>query len=205
MAIINAQTRDGAGKGVARKLRREGRIPAVLYGAGKPNINLSLDANEWNMLVAKEQTALRTFRQDMLINKTRRVPVLMRGFQTHPLSGNPMHVDFTRFDPTQKIELFVPVNVVGEEQCPGIKEGGILQVVRRELEVSCLAKDVPNAIEISVEGMEIGHSIHIDDIQLPPGVEVHREVNFTIITVVSVKAEAVAEEEVEEETPDTAE
>lgn len=194
MATINAQTRDGAGKGVARKLRRQGKIPAVLYGGGQPNINLFLDAREWNILVSKEQTALRTHRQDMLIDSSRRVPVLMRGFQTHPLSGAAVHVDFTRFDPTQRIELFVPVNVVGEELCPGIKEGGVLQTVRRELEIRCLAKDVPNAIEISVETLGTGQSIHIDDIQLPAGVEVQREVNFTILAIVAVKAETVTEE-----------
>lgn len=208
MAIINAQVRDGAGKGVARRLRREGRVPAVLYGAGQPNINLSLDSKAWRALLSREQSSLRTHRQDMVIGENRREPVLMRSFQTHPLSGDTLHIDFTRFDPTQKVELFIPVHVTGEEVCPGIKEGGILQVIRHELEVSCLARDVPDSIKISVESLQMGNSIHINDIQLPPGVEVHTEVNFTVLAIIAVKAEAVAEEGenvVEEGTPETKE
>ena len=195
MALINTQTRTGAGKGVARKLRREAKIPAVLYGGGQPNINLFMDAKEWNVLVAKEHSGLRTHQQEMLIDNSNRVPVLMRSCQTHPLSGNTIHIDFTRFDPNQMIELFVPVEVLDEDLCPGIKGGGVLQVVRHELEISCLAKDVPNAIEISVKSLQAGHSIHIKDIQLPPGVEVHTDVNFTILAIVSVKGEAVAGED----------
>lgn len=193
MAMIQAQERTGAGKGVARKLRRAGRIPAVLYGGGQPNVNLSLDAKEWGMLLSREQSSLRTQRQNMVIDGTRRAQVLMRDVQFHPLSGLSVHADFMRFDPNQRVDLAVPVQVVGEEDCPGIKEGGVLQTVRHELEVSCLAKDVPNFIKISVGGMAIGDSIHIDDVVLPEGVTVHREVNFTIVAVVAVKAETVAE------------
>ena len=195
MALINTQTRTGTGKGVSRQLRREAKIPAILYGGGQPNVNLFMDAKEWNMLVAKERSSLRTKRQEMLIDNSNRVPVLLRSCQIHPLSGDTIHIDFTRFDPTQKIELFVPVAVLDEELCPGIKEGGVLQVVRHELEISCMAKDVPNAIEISVKSLQIGHSIHIEDIQLPPGVEVHTDVNFTILAIISVKGEAAPEEE----------
>lgn len=205
MATIHAQSRTRAGKGVARKLRREGRIPAVLYGAGQPNINLSLDSKVWHALFAKEQTSLRTHRQDMVIDSVNRVPVLVRGFQIHPLSGHAVHIDFSRFDPTQKIELSIPVHVVGKEVCPGVKAGGILQVVRRELEITCLARDTPSFIEISIENMEIGRSIHIDDIQLPPGVEIHREVNFTILAIVAVKVETVSEEVAEAVAPEVAE
>lgn len=210
MAIINAASRDGAGKGVARKLRREGRVPAVLYGGGVANVNLSLDAKEWSMLLLKEQSALRTNRQNMIIDGHRRAPVLMRGLQTHPLTGNVTHVDFTRFDPNQQIEINVPVHISGEEECPGIKEGGVMQIVRRELEVNCLAKNVPNSIEVSIAELSIGDSIHIDDIALPEGAEVRRDVNFTVVAIVAVKAEAVVEEEVEaeivpEETEDTPE
>lgn len=198
MATINAQSREGAGKGVARKLRREGRVPAVLYGGGKQNRNLSLSAKEWYDLVEKEGSGLRTNRQSLVIDSEVRVMVLLRGFQVHPLKGTAVHVDFARFDPNQKIEVSIPVSVVGEDVCPGVKAGGIVQTVRRELDISCLAGNLPDQIVVSIEKLEIGDSIHIEDIQLPQGVEVHTEVNFTIVTVVGVKAEAVETEEVEE-------
>ncbi|MEO5340662.1 MAG: 50S ribosomal protein L25/general stress protein Ctc [Magnetococcus sp. MYC-9] len=191
MAVINAKTRYGAGKGVARKLRREGRVPAVLYGGGQPNINLSLDAREWDELVAKEGSGLRTHRQEMLIDNSARSLVLMRGFQLHPLSGNALHVDFTRFDPNQKVDVSVPIHVTDEERCPGVKAGGVLQVVHRELMVSCLAGNVPDFIEVSVSSVEIGHSLHLQDVTLPEGVEVHGETDMTILTVVAVRSEAV--------------
>ncbi len=193
MAVINAKTRDGAGKGVARKLRREGRVPAVLYGGGQPNINLSLDAKEWDDLLVKEKSKLRTHRQEMVIDGSNRSLVLMRGFQIHPLSGNAVHVDFTRFDPNQEIEISIPIHIVGEEKCPGVKAGGILQVVQRELEITCLAGKVPDSIEISVANLELGHSIHIEDIALPDGVEAHGEADATILTVVAIRSEAVDE------------
>ena len=199
MAVIQAKTRYGAGKGVARKLRRAGRVPAVLYGGGQPNINLSLDAKEWDELRIKEKTGLRTQRQELVIDKSKRSLVLMRGSQIHPLSGNTVHVDFTRFDPTQKIEISVPVNIIDEEACPGVKAGGVLQVVRRELEINCLAGKIPGAITVSVANVEIGHSLHVRDIALPDGVEVrtHGDADLTILTVVAVRSEAV---DVEEET-----
>ncbi|MEO5363973.1 MAG: 50S ribosomal protein L25/general stress protein Ctc [Magnetococcus sp. DMHC-8] len=193
MAVINAITRSGAGKGVARKLRREGRVPAVLYGGGQPNINLSLDAKEWDDLLVKEKSGLRTHRQEMVIDNSARSLVLMRGYQIHPLSGAAVHVDFTRFDPNQEIEIAVPIHIVGEEKCPGVKAGGVLQVVQRELEISCLAGSMPDSIEVSVARLELGHSIHVRDLQLPDGVEARDEADMTILTVVTIRSEAVDE------------
>ena len=203
MAMINAQSREGVGKGVARKLRREGRVPAVLYGGGRDNRNLSVDIREWMALVEQEGTSLRTNSQNLVVDAESRVAVLLRGFQIHPVTGGPVHVDFMRFDPNQKVEVAVPVKVVDEEKSPGIKEGGILQMVRRELDVRCRAGDIPNFFEISIEKMGIGDSIHIDDIEMPEGVEVPREVNFTILAVVGVKAEELEEGAVAEEEGDT--
>ena len=193
MAVINAKTRDGAGKGVARKLRREGRVPAVLYGGKQPSINLSLDAKEWDDLLYKEKSGLRTHRQEMVIDGSSRSLVLMRAFQIHPLSGNPVHVDFTRFDPNQEIEISIPIHVVDEEKCPGVKAGGMLQVIHRELDITCLAGKVPDYIEVSAASLDIGDAIHIKDVQLPDGVEFHGEPDLTIVTVVAVRAEAVEE------------
>ncbi|MBF0185738.1 MAG: 50S ribosomal protein L25/general stress protein Ctc [Magnetococcales bacterium] len=193
MAVINAKTRYGTGKGVARKLRREGRLPAVLYGAGQPNVNLSLQAKEWEDLLTREKSGLRTHPQELVLDGGSRTMVMMRGYQVHPLSGNAEHVDFVRFDPNQEIEIAIPVHLVGEEKCPGVKAGGVLQVIQRELEIACLAGNVPDFIEVSVASLDIGHSIHIQDVKLPEGVEVRGEEDMTIVTVVAVRAEVVDE------------
>ncbi|MBF0454847.1 MAG: 50S ribosomal protein L25/general stress protein Ctc [Magnetococcales bacterium] len=199
MATINAESREGTGKGVARQMRREGRIPAVLYGAGRENRNLSLSAKEWMEAVEKNGSALRTQRQTLVIDKGARQMVLLRDFQIHPVSGNPIHVDFTRFNPKQKVEVEVPVILVGEEESKGVKEGGIVQQIRRELEVQCLAGDIPENFEISIADMDIGDSIHIEDITMPEGVVVNTEVNFTIVTIGAPHVE-----EVETEAPEAA-
>lgn len=200
MATINAQSREGTGKGVARKMRREGRIPSVLYGAGKENINLSLSSKEWMETVEKNGSSLRTQRQTLVLDGSSRQMVLLRGFHIHPVSGNPVHVDFMRFNPKQKVEVEVPVILVGEDECPGVKEGGIVQQIRRELEVQCLAGDIPENFEISVAGLEIGDSIHIEDVKMPEGVVVNTEVNFTIAMVGAPQAA-----EVESEAPEAIE
>jgi large subunit ribosomal protein L25 len=199
MATIKAESREGTGKGVARKMRREGRIPSVLYGGGRDNINLSLNSKEWMDTVEKNGSSLRTQRQTLVIDKAKQM-VLLRGFQIHPVSGDPVHVDFMRFNPKQKVEIEVPVNIVGEEECPGIKAGGMLQQVRRELEVQCLAGDIPEGFEISIATMEIGDSVHIEDIEMPEGVVVNTDVNFTILNI-----QAPVLEEVETEAPEAIE
>lgn len=199
MATINAEKRDGTGKGVARALRREGRIPAVLYGGGQPAINLTLDAKQFNTLVEKEGSDLRTQRQDMIIGKSTRAMVLLREYQVHSVNERVLHVDFLRFDPSKEIDVAVPVLLVGEESCPGVKRGGVVQHIRRELEVHCKAGDIPHEIEVDVSGLDIGDSVHIEDITLPPGVEVFTDVNFTIAALVGVQAESVSDDDAEAE------
>ena len=191
MALINAKTRGGTGKGVARTLRREGRVPAVLYGGGQPNINLSLNAKEWDDLLSKERTGLRTHRQEMVIDGSTRTLVLMRASQIHPLSGNTVHVDFTRFDPNQEIAISIPIHILDEEKCPGVKAGGMLQMVHRQLEITCLAGKVPDQVNISVAHLEMGPSIHVKDLPLPEGVRFHGDSDMAILTIVAVRSDAV--------------
>ncbi|MBF0444951.1 MAG: 50S ribosomal protein L25/general stress protein Ctc [Magnetococcales bacterium] len=199
MATINAEKREGTGKGVARLMRREGNIPAVLYGGGKDNVNLGLNAKEWMEIVEKNGSSLRTQRQTLVIGSAKQM-VLLRGFQTHPVSGDPVHVDFMRFNPKQKVEIEVPVVLLGEDVCPGVKEGGMVELIRRALEVQCLAGDIPESFEISIAAMEIGDTIHIEDIEMPEGVVVNTEVNFTIVNI-----SAPVIEEVETEAPEAIE
>ncbi|MGN7612145.1 50S ribosomal protein L25/general stress protein Ctc [Magnetococcales bacterium HHB-1] len=197
MATINAQTRDRLGKGGARTLRRAGRIPAVLYGGGhdQKNRHLSLDSNEWQKLLIDEGNNLKIKPQNLVVDQSvRGRAALVRSFQVHPVSGQTEHIDLLRFDPKMEIEVEVPVKVVGEDLCPGVKIGGVVQVVRHSLEVRCQAGNIPEVFEISVAEMEIGDVFHLNDLQLPEGVEMFYEGNFTVVTVVGVKAETAEAE-----------
>jgi large subunit ribosomal protein L25 len=183
MATIQAEKREGTGKGVARLMRREGRLPAVLYGGGRDNVNLSVSSKEWMDIVEKNGSSLRTQRQTLVIDKKAKQMVLLRGFQVHPLTGNPVHVDFMRFNPKQKVEVEVPIIILGEEECPGVKEGGMIEQIRRVIEVQCLAGDIPESFEISIATMEIGDTVHIEDIEMPKGVVVNTDANYTIVNI----------------------
>ncbi|MEO5365205.1 MAG: 50S ribosomal protein L25/general stress protein Ctc [Magnetococcus sp. WYHC-3] len=189
---IEAKRRDGIGKGVSRQLRMAGRIPAVVYGAGRENINLSLLRKDWVRLMEKEGAHMRTQPHDLAIEGGETLAVLLRDEQVHPVSELPMHVDFLRYDAEKRIRVGVPVVIVGETECPGIKSGGVVQIVRHEVEVTCKAGRIPDHIEVSVAGLRIGESVHIEDIALPEGVQVLHEVNFTLAVVVGVKEEKEA-------------
>ncbi|MBF0163708.1 MAG: 50S ribosomal protein L25/general stress protein Ctc [Magnetococcales bacterium] len=193
MAIIQAQTREGLGKGASRFLRRQARIPAVLYGGTRQNRNLTLDRKELLKLLDTEGSGLRTHRQDMVIDGDIRVAVLLRDYQIHPVTGMPEHVDFMRFDPNQIIQVEVPIRVTDEEICVGIKAGGMLEMIQKDVEVQCRADDLPNFLEVSVAKLEIGDAIHVRDLQLPQGVHINAEDNFTLVTVVGVHGEPAEE------------
>ncbi|MBF0213507.1 MAG: 50S ribosomal protein L25/general stress protein Ctc [Magnetococcales bacterium] len=197
MAMIQAQTRDGAlGKGPSRLLRRNARVPVVLYGGTRQNRNLSMDQKELLKLLDNEGSGLRTHRQDMVIDGDIRVAVLLRDYQIHPVTGMPVHVDFMRFDPDQVIHVRVPLRVIDEAKCPGIKAGGVLDMIQKDVEVHCRADDLPNFIETSVATLKVGDSIHVKDLKLPKGVEIPAEENYAVIALVGTQS-AASDETVE--------
>lgn len=200
MAVIRSRTRDGVGKGVARQLRRDGRIPGVLYGAGGKNFNLSLDTNFWVKLLETDGHNLRTRPSTLVVDgEDRPSAVLLRDMQVDPVTDTPLHIDLLRFDPERELDIEIPVVVTGEEESPGVKIGGVVNLVRHNLEVHCKAKNIPEEIVISVATFNIGDVLHINDITLPDGVEVISDVNFTIATIIGAQAEVADEEEVVEE------
>ena len=138
-------------------------------------------------------SGLKTDRQEMEIEGKGMVPVLLRDAQFHPVHGRVLHADFLRFDAERRVEISVPVVVKDEDKSPGLKRGGILQLVRHNLTVHCKAGAIPHAIEISVDGMEIGDSVHVRDLNLSVGVEAAGDPNATIVAVVGVQAEEVTE------------
>jgi large subunit ribosomal protein L25 len=192
---LEAQVRKTTGNGPARELRREGRIPAILYGPKTDPIMLSVDNKELEQIVKKSSIGSVLLKLEIKNGQTGAHSAMVKELQIHPVTGQFLHVDFYEVDLTRKINAMVPVTVTGKSQ--GVEDGGILQIVRRELEVFCLPTAIPEAIEVDISGLEIGGSIHVKEIALPSDVELPEDVDFTVITVLAPKVEV--EEVVEEE------
>jgi large subunit ribosomal protein L25 len=197
-ATIAAQERAAAGKGGARKARNEGRVPGVIYGNKISPVHISVDRREFTKLLEDPGFFTQVF--DVKVGSDSH-HVLARDVQNHPVSDVPLHVDFFAFDENTKINIEVPCVFVGEEDSPGIKRGGVLNVVRREVELLCNPAAIPHSLEFNLAGLDIGDSIHISSIQLPAGAEVMTDRDFTVATIAAptiLTAEEEAGIEVEE-------
>ena len=195
---LKAQVRTTTGKGPARALRRDGRIPAVLYGQKTDSIMLSIDFKEFELIVKKVNIGSVLLNLQIQNGKTTTRPAMIKELQTNPVTGAFLHVDFYEIDMQRKITVSVPVVTRGK--CAGVEEGGLLQIVRRELELLCLPTAIPEAIEVDITDLTIGDSVHVQEIALPGDVELTEETDFTVITVLApkVEEEPVVEEELEE-------
>lgn len=178
---LAAAKRDRAGKGIARALRREGRIPAVIYGDSKEPLSISLIANDANVEYNRGQ--MFTTLCDLEVDGDKHL-VLARDVQLHPVTDNVLHIDFLRVTAKTKIVVDVPVQFINEDQSPGLQEKGILNVVRYTVELRCSATSIPDVIEVNLEGKETGDSVNISDATLPEGVKpVIDDRDFTIATI----------------------
>jgi large subunit ribosomal protein L25 len=197
---LAAEPKEGAGKGAARAARREGRIPGVIYGAKKAPVMVTLDPQEVHREIRGGGFFTTLFDVKVSGGNER---VLARDLQLHPVSEKPLHIDFLRVSTSTVVVVEVPCNFINDEESPGIKRGGVLNVVRHTLELSCRADAIPNEIEIDLTGLDIGDSVHISQIDLPEGVTpTITDRDFTIASVAApsvVKEEAAEEAEAEEE------
>ena len=197
---LAAEPKEGAGKGAARAARREGRIPGVIYGAKKAPVMVTLDPQEVHREIRGGGFFTTLFDVKVSGGNER---VLARDLQLHPVSEKPLHIDFLRVSTSTVVVVEVPCNFINDEESPGIKRGGVLNVVRHTLELSCRADAIPNEIEIDLTGLDIGDSVHISQIDLPEGVTpTITDRDFTIASVAApsvVKEEAAEEAEGEEE------
>ena len=183
---LPAETRERAGKGASRQLRREGRVPAVIYGGKEEPVMIHVEAKE---LVRQLDTGhfMNSIVEIELGGK--KVKTLPKDVSLHPVTDRPEHVDFFRLAKGGKIEVQVPVVFTNEEASPGLKKGGVLNVVRHELELICENDKIPGEIEIDVTGKEVGDSIHISEVTLPAGSEsAITDRDFTIATLVAPSA-----------------
>ncbi len=181
VATLTAQSREDAGKGPARALRRGGRVPAIIYGDKKDPLAISIDALDLTRELSNSGFYLRLYDVDVAGSAER---VLPREVQRHPVTGVPMHVDFLRIVAGATITVNVGVDFINEEECPGLKQGGVLNVVRYEVELICRATAIPEAIVIDLTGLEIGDGVHISSVSLPADCEpTITDRDFTIATI----------------------
>ncbi len=188
-AELNISTREGLGKGGARSLRRQGQVPGVVYGRGMEACAVSVDPKALQKAVATEAgwNTLITLKGNGPFD---RKTVILKDMQVDSIRGDIMHVDFHAIDLKEKVHVMVPVHPIGKSE--GEKAGGNLQVIRHEREVVCLPNAIPSSIDVDVAGLNIGDTIHVEDLVLPKGIEIPHEVNFTVITVTGRKAEEEA-------------
>ena len=188
---LSAETRERAGKGASRAMRREGRVPAVIYGNNQEHLSIHLE----------EKALVKMLNTGFFMNSVVMIDIggkahrtLPKDVQFHPVTDRPLHVDFLRIGEHSQVVVAVPVRFVNEEESRGLKRGGVLNVVRHELELSCDAANIPDEIIIDLAGYDIGDSIHISAVTLPKGATpTIDDRDFTIATVVGssgMKSEA---------------
>jgi large subunit ribosomal protein L25 len=185
---LSATIRKTTGNGPARSLRREGMFPAVLYGPSTQPIMLAVNVREFERAVQKGNIRRTIFSLSIQNGATLSKPAVIKELQTHPVSGQFLHVDFYEIDMNRKLRVMVPI--VPKGKAKGEEFGGMMQIIEREIEVFCLPQQIPDALELDVTELGIGDTLHVNDIALPAGVELPPGVNYTVVTVVSPKAEA---------------
>jgi large subunit ribosomal protein L25 len=191
---LTASPRKTTGKGPARVLRRQGLVPAVLYGPETASLPLTISTDDLMKVYQKSGSEL--FILNLIIKNggTQNKTAMVKEVQMSPLSNRCLHVDFYEISMEKEITVKVPIELTGKSI--GVESGGMLQLVRHELEVSCLPGNVPGKIEVDVSHLDIGDSVHIEDVTVGEKIRLQYDTNYTVATVI---APAVAEEEIPEE------
>ena len=186
---INAVARDALGKAATRRLRREGLVPAVMYGGTEDAVCLTLRDNE-----LKKQLENEAFYSHVLTvnHPGGKQQVVLKGLQRHPATDAVTHVDFQRASATQVLHMRVPLHFVNEDICVGKKAGGAISHMENEVDVTCLAKDLPEYIEVDVAALDVGEMLHLSDLKCPEGIELSALVHGDDLPIANVHAAAVS-------------
>ena len=178
---IKAEARSQVGKGSARAARRAGLVPAVIYGNKESAIPITLNANQWRQLMHKPGI----FSQLININLNNETHfVLPRDIQQHPVSEEAVHVDFLKVTKNATVAVGITVEFINEDKCTGLKLGGVLNIVRSQVELNCPAISIPEKLTVDLEGLNVGHTIHISSIELPEGcTPTITDRDFTVATI----------------------
>ena len=177
---LSATVREKVGKGAARSVRRQGMTPAVVYGGNKPPIAINLPARELSLKILGGGFYTTVATIDIGGEKVQAIP---RDYQLDPVSDKPLHVDFLRVTPDSTITIDVPVQFINETQAPGVKRGGVVNVVRHRISLICRVDAIPERIVADLTGLDINDSLHISAVTLPEGVRPTIKRDFTIATV----------------------
>jgi large subunit ribosomal protein L25 len=182
---LSAETRDRAGKGASRAMRREGRVPAVIYGDKQEPIAIHLEEK----VIMKMLHTGHFFNSVVMLDVAgKKIRTLPKDVQFHPVTDRPLHADFLRIGEHSKVTVNVPVHFVDEELSPGIKRGGVLNIVVHDLGLSVDAAEIPDDIKISLKGLDVGDNIHLSQITLPKGATAVDHTDITLATIVAPSA-----------------
>jgi len=191
---LKAKQRETSGKGAARRLRQNKAIPGIVYGPKSEPVMLSLDAIEFDKIIRENGSTGLFFDLKIEGDKGKNKIVMLKQMQMDTFSLNYLHIDLHEIDMDTKVTVSIPVEVVGKSK--GVEEGGVVQIIRRELDVVCKPADTPESIQIDISELGIGDSVHIEEIDLGDKVEIPFDVDFTVITIGAPTEE---EEEIEED------
>jgi len=194
---LNATIRKTTGNGPARQLRATGQMPAVLYGPDTETIMLSVIVSDLEKVLKTSNIGQVLLNLNIKNGRTITKTAMIKELQRQPVSGEFLHIDFYEVAMDRKITVSVPIVTTGKSV--GVELGGVLQTVRREIEVLCLPNEIPETIEVDVTDLDVGDSLHVLDIPVEGNIEIPSDVNFTVVTVLSPTKEEEVVEEVEEE------
>jgi large subunit ribosomal protein L25 len=192
---LSVNSRSAAGSRAARRLRREGRVLGVLYGGGEDAVGFDADARELRLALAGSGAVL-----DLSVDGGKATPVVLKEAQRHPVRGETVHVDLLRVDLNEAINAVVPLELLGTEDSPGVKEGGILEQITRELNVEALPTAIPESIPHDVSEMQIGETVLLSVVVVPDGVTLLDDVETVVATLSPPRLQSEIDEEIESET-----
>jgi large subunit ribosomal protein L25 len=192
---LDVQTRTPDGSRAARRLRRAGRVPGVVYGGGQDPLAFEVDSRELRLALAHAGAVL-----DLCIDGAAATPVVLKELTRHPVTGETTHIDLLRVRLDKPIHATVLVELVGADEAPGVREGGVLEQITREVEISALPTDIPDSLQHEVGEMVIGDTVTIEALQAPSGVTILTDPETMLATLSPPRLQAEAEEEIEEET-----
>jgi large subunit ribosomal protein L25 len=199
--VLQAQLRTGTGKGAARELRRNSMVPAVIYGDKQDPLTIALPFKELSLRLNRGGF-LTTIANIEIDGQTHQV--LPKDFQVDPVRDFITHVDFLRITSKSRVVVMIPVHFLNEEESPGLRRGGVLNIVRHEVEIECAATEIPDAIEVDLTGLDIGDSVHISAVELPENATpTITDRDFTIATIAGSAAVLEEEEDTDEEPIET--
>jgi large subunit ribosomal protein L25 len=196
---LAVELREATGKGVARKLRAAGRVPAVVYGHGKTNVSLTLDPRVLENMLRKSHAGMNTLIQLTGESSVNGKTVLVKDLQRDPVSRSVVHADLFEIDTTERIAVSVPVHITGSAE--GVKMGGLLDHVLREIDLDCLPNAIPDEIIVDVAHLEMGDAIHVSDLEVPEGVHIRTHAELPVVAVIVPSVEEEPEVAEGEEAP----